>query len=558
MLRWVSWYNMDVVLIVVAFGFGFAASRVHLPPLVGYLVAGFVLHAFGFETTQGIEAIAQIGVYLLLFGIGLKLNVRFLARPAVWGTATISMVAMSILIAGVLLTVGAIGFPLALGLDLGHAAMLGFAFSFSSTVLAVKLLEEKNESGSLAGRAAVGVLIVQDVFAVGFLVFSAHEFPTLWAVPMLMVIVALGPAFGWLVSRSGHGELFILLGFTLAVGIGAGGFELVGMKPELGALLAGIAVSTQPGAGEMADRLLEFKDLFLVGFFLSIGLAGTPPIGAYFVAALMVTLIPLKGAMFFLLFTRFRLRARTALHSSVTLSTYSEFGLIVAGASLATGYLDQEWVSAIAVTVAASFVVASAASSAPFRLHGAHAARLARLERHSLLPDDVIVDTGDARVVVFGMGRVGAGAYDEIAVRSGLAVVGVDRSDRVATFHTDHGRNVVRADALDRDFWERLGLRDDVALIVVATDNHQSNLACIARAKEFLPGARIAAIGRYPDEVHELRGAGVEVARNLYEEAGQGLADDAVTTLQDLGVDVGRTDGADAKDSLEDPQEPPR
>jgi voltage-gated potassium channel Kch len=228
----------------------------------------------------------------------------------------------------------------------------------------------------------------------------------------------------------------------------------------------------------------------------------------------------------------------------------------VASASLATGYLDQEWVSAIAVTVAASFVVASAANSASFRLHGAHAARLARLERHPPLPDDAVADCGDARVVVFGMGRVGTGAYDEIAARRSLAVVGVDRSDRVTAYHTGHGRNVVRADALDRDFWERLGIRDDVELIVVATDNHQSNLACIARAKEFLPGARIAAIGRYPDQVRELRGAGVEVARNLYEEAGQGLADDAVTTLEALGVDVGSTDDAAGEDSLDDPQEP--
>ncbi len=547
---------MDVALIVVAFGCGFAAHRVHLPPLVGYLIAGFVLHAFGFETTSGIETLSQIGVYLLLFGIGLKLNVGFLTRPAVWGTATIHMVATSLLVAGVLLAVGAIGFPLALSLDLGHAAMLGFAFSFSSTVLAVKLLEEKNESGSLAGRAAVGVLIVQDVFAVGFLALSAHEFPTLWAVPMLMVIVALRPAFGWLVSRSGHGELLVLLGFTLAVGIGAGGFELAGMKPELGALLAGIAVSTHPRAGEMADRLLDFKDLFLIGFFLSIGLAGTPPSGAYLVAALMLILVPVKGVMFFLLFTRFRLRARTALHSSVTLSTYSEFGLIVAGASVTAGYLDQEWVSAIAVTVAASFVLASAGNSVRFRLYDAYADRLARLERHPPLPDDTIVDFGYARAVIFGMGRVGAGAYDAIASLRGVAVVGVDRSERVTAYHTGHGRNVVRADALDRDFWERLSLRDDVELIVVATDNHRSNLACVERAREFLPGARIAAIGRYPDEVHELRDAGVDVARNLYEEAGQGLADDAVSSLWGLGVGGVPSVDADESASLEDAQDP--
>ncbi len=542
---------MDVAMIVIAFGFGLAASRLRLPPLVGYLIAGFVLHAFGFETTAGIEALSEIGVYLLLFGIGLKLNVGILARTAVWGTATIHMAVTVVVVAGVLLTIGAIGLPLATGLDLGHAAILGFAFSFSSTVLAVKLLEEMNESGSLAGRTAVGVLIIQDVFAVGFLALSAGELPTVWAIPMILIIVALRPAFGWLVSRSGHGELFVFLGFMLAVGVGAGGFGLVGLKPELGALLAGIAVSTHPRAGEMSDRLLDFKDLLLVGFFLSIGLAGTPPLGAYVIAALMLLLIPLKGGLFFVLFTRFRLRSRTALHSSLTLSSYSEFGLIVASASVTAGYLDQEWISAIAVCVAASFVVASAGNASRFWLYDSYSRQLARMERHPPVDDDAVVDCEYARVVIFGMGRVGAGAYDEIAERWGAAVLGVDRSERAVASHSDHGRKVIRGDALDRDFWERLRFRRDVELIVIATDNHASNLKCVERVKEFLPEARIAAIAKHPDQVVELKDAGVDVARNLYEEAGQALADDAVITVWGLGQDVenpGDADGSEASD----------
>ena len=531
---------MDIALILVAYAFGLLAARVHLPPLVGYLVAGFVLHAFGFEVTAGIETLAEVGVYLLLFTIGLKLKMGFLARPAVWGTASIQMVAMSVLIAVVLLGIGALGLPLASDLDMKHALILGFAFAFSSTVLAVKLLETTNRSGSLAGRAAVGVLIIQDIFAVVFLTFTADTSPTWLAVPMILVIVALRPAFGWLVSRSGHGELLVLLGFVLAVGIGAGGFELVGLKPELGALLAGIAVSTNPRAGEMADRLLDFKDLFLVGFFLSIGLAGTPPIVSYAIAGIMLLVIPIKGVMFFVLFSRFRLRTRTALHSSLTLSTYSEFGLIVASASLAAGYLDREWLSAIAVAVAGSFVLASVGNTARNRVYGAVMDRLVAFERQPPLPEDAVLDCRYARVLVLGMGRVGAGAYDEIVLRRGTVVVGVDRSERTAAFHSALGRNVIRGDALDADFWERLRFREEVELILISTDNHTSNLECVARAKEYLPDTLIGAIARYPDQVVELNDAGVGVARNLYEEAGQGLADDAITTV--WGSDSGTED----------------
>ena len=547
---------MDFALLIVAFGFGFAATRLRLPALVGYLGAGFVLHAVGFETTEAIETISELGVLLLLFGIGLKLKLRTLARPEVWGTTSFHVVVTTTLVAGVILALGALGFPMARDLDIGQAALLGFALSFSSTVFAVKTLEETSESASLSGRIAVGVLIVQDVFAVVFLVLATGELPTLWALPMVLLIVALRPAMGWLLSRSGHGELLILLGFTLALGVGAGGFGLVGLKPELGALVAGIAVSSYPRAGEMADRLLDFKDLFLVGFFLSIGLAGTPPLAAYAVAALTLMFLPVKGALFFLLFTRFRLRARTALHSSLTLSTYSEFGLIVATASLASGYLDQAWVSAIAVVVAASFAVAATANGARDRMYGALSDRLSRLERHPLSPDDAVFDCGYAHVVIFGMGRVGAGAYDEILARSGAAIVGVDRSEEVIATHVSHGRNVIRGDALDRDFWERQRFRDDVELIVVAMDSHRSNLLCVERAKEFLPGAPVAAIATYPDQVLELRNAGVDVARDLYEEAGQGLADDAVTMLWDPPAVTADSNDTDREDQVGTSQEP--
>lgn len=547
---------MDLVLVVVAFTFGFAASRARLPALVGYLAAGFALHAMGFENTEAIEIISELGVYLLLFGIGLKLKIGFLARPEVWGTASIEVAVVTTLLAGVILVVGVVGFPLVSGLDVGQAAALGFAFSFSSTVYAVKILEEKNESGSLSGRVAVGVLIVQDVFAVVFLAFVARESPTIWAIPVILLVLSLRPIFGWLVSRSGHGELLVLLGFTLAVGVGAAGFGLVGLKAELGALIAGIVVSSHPRAGEMADRLLDFKDLFLVGFFLSIGLAGTPPVGAFAVAALMVMLIPVKSALFFLLFTRFRLRSRTALHSSLTLSTYSEFGLIVAAASQASGYLDQAWVSAIAVAVASSFVLAAAANTARYRLYGAVSDRLARLERHPLLPDDAIVDFGYARVIIFGMGRIGTGAYEAIAARRGTVVVGVDRSRDVIEVHDSHGRNVVLGDALDRDFWERLRFREDLELIVVAMDNHPSNVLCVERAKEFLPEVRTAAIARYPDQVLELQDAGVDVARNLYEEAGQGLADDAVAKIWERPTGTPDSDETDEDDQSGQAQDP--
>jgi len=297
--------------------------------------------------------------------------------------------------------------------------------------------------------------------------------------------------------------------------------------------VAGVVISRHRRAGEMADRMLDFKDLFLVGFFLSIGLGGIPPVGALAVAALMLVMLPIKSGLFILLLTRFHLRSRTAIQTSLTLSTYSEFGLIVAVTGQAGGYLEQDWVSTVAVVVAGSFIVAAAVNTARYRLFGRVASTIARLERPPIVPGDEITDIEGARVVVFGMGRVGTGAYDELVERRGEVVVGVERNEDVIAAHASVGRNVTLGYALDREFWEHLKHHDELELLVVAMDNHASNLVCVERANEFLPDVRVAAIARYPDEVAELEEAGVDVARNLYEEAGQGLADDAADIVWD-------------------------
>ena len=522
---------MDVALLITAFLLGFAAKRLGLPPLVGYLAAGFVLHFFGYEVTEAIEVISELGILLLLFGIGLKLRPQTLARSSVWATATVFAAVATGIVGSLLLAIGALGIPLARDLDPGTAALVGFALSFSSTVFAVQALERTDESESLAGRTAVGVLILQDIFAVAFLVVAGGTWPSPWALLVIPAFVLLRPVAGWFLDHSGHGEVLVLLGFTIAVGVGAGVFELLDLKPDLGALVAGILLSGHSRSGEMADRLLSFKDLFLVGFFLSIGLAGAPSAAAWGVGLLFVLLLPAKTFGFLGLFTRFRLRSRTSFHASLTLSTFSEFGLIVGAAALAEGLVDQVWVSTLAVAVAGSFVVAAVADSHRYEFYDRWFGRLKRLERRPTLVEDSILDCGNARVIVFGMGRVGTGAYDEIVERRGAVAVGVERdADRVAMHH-ENGRNVVRGDALDRDYWERVRFHPEVELVIAAMSNHSANLECVHRIRKFLPDARIAAIARYPDQIAELCAAGVTVARNLYEEAGQALADDAATDV---------------------------
>lgn len=522
---------MDIALILVAFACGFVATLIRLPPLVGYLAAGFVLHAFDFEVTPEIETVADVGVLLLLFGIGLKLKLSTLARPVVWAGATVHMALTIAVIGLVVFVLGIAGLPLVSGLSLEQAALVGFAFSFSSTVFAVKALEERNESASLQGKIAIGILVVQDIFAVVFLTLAVDEPPSIWAIPVVVAVVAARPIYGFMLDRTGRGELLMLLGLVLAVGVGAESFSQVGLKPDLGALIIGLVMANHPRASELAGTLLDFKDILLIGFFLTIGLGGAPDMAAIGVACIVVLLLPLKTAAFIIVVAKFGFRVRTSWHTAITLATYSEFGLIVAVIGVERGMLQQEWTSAIAVAIAISFVVAAPLSAARYDVYNRMASRLVTLESSNVQPEDRLIDPEHASIIVFGMGRIGAGAYDELVLRRGEVVLGVDRTESNVEAQAARGRHVVRGDAMDVEFWGKLQLDAKIQLIVLAMSDHRANLEAVSRVRQFLPDARIAATASYADDVRELEEAGVSVARNLYGEAGQGLADDACDLL---------------------------
>ncbi|MEM6645098.1 MAG: cation:proton antiporter, partial [Bacteroidota bacterium] len=359
---------LDAVWIGIAFLLGLAARQVKLPPLVGYLAAGFVLYALNINPGEIINNFADLGVTLLLFTIGLKLRVDTLLRPQVWGVAFTHMGLITLLIGGGLLVLALTSLPLLTGLDLTTALLIGFALSYSSTVFAVKVLEDKGELDSIYGRTAIGILIMQDIVAVVFLAISAGKVPSSWA---LLLFLALVPA-RWLLlrfmDRAGHEELLVLFGLSVALG-GAQVFDMFNIKGDLGALMLGVFLAPHRNASGLAKSLLSFKDLFLVGFFLSIGLRGIPDLEMLFMAALLVAVVPLKGALFFGLLTKFRMRSRTSFLSALSLSNYSEFGLIVAAIGAANGWISEAWLITSAVALALSFVAASPVNTAAHALY---------------------------------------------------------------------------------------------------------------------------------------------------------------------------------------------
>ena len=520
--EWVAIAFGDVAWIAVAFGFGLFARSVGLPPLVGFLAAGFLLNAQGIVSGVMLQKLADLGITLLLFTVGLKLNLRTLLRPQVWAVTSLHTSIVVVAFGLVIYWLALAGAPFISELDFPRALLVAFALSFSSTVFVVKVLEEKGEMKSLHGRIAVGILIVQDLAAVVFLAVSDGRIPTAWAL-VLFVLIPLRPALYYILRRVGHGEMLVLYGFVLALG-SAEFFEFAGFKGDLGALVVGVLMANHPRSQEMAKTMLGFKDLFLLGFFLSIGLSGQPSPDTLLVATLIAPLVIVKSALLFVLLTSFKLRARTALLAALNLTNYSEFGLIVAAVGVTAGWITDRWLIVIAIALSLSFAMAAVLNAIANRLYGRYRTVWRRLQRHERMADDQVLDVGGATIAVIGMGRVGTGAYDEMRQLYGETVVGVDSDPVAVKRHQSGGRNVMFGDPSDADFWDRLAEKHTVQLLMLALPNLRMSRAVLDQLEAAHFAGRVAATARFPDEVEELHQAGAATVFNIYTEAGAGFA----------------------------------
>ena len=512
--------------ICAAFLMGFLARQIGLPPLIGYLVTGFFLFSIGYSAGPIIEELSNAGVTLLLFTIGLKLRIKGLLRNHVWAPATLHMISFTMIF-------GLIVLCLPMGLSVFPALLIGFALSFSSTVFAVKVLEEKGEMLSVYGQTTIGILVIQDLVAVLFMALSAGKWPAFWS-PLL--VVGFIPA-RWLLARIldrvGHQELFILFGLAAALG-SYELFELAGLKGDLGALSMGALLASHRESDGLTKSLLGLKDFFLVGFFISIGLNGLPTAFAVWIAAFLVVLIPLKGVLFFFLFTRLNLRSRTSFLSALALANYSEFGLIVVLLAANNGWVDGSWLLIIALALALSFLAASPLNTISHNLYERWNQFLLRFQRPDRLPEEQIVYIGDATVLLLGMGRVGSGAYD--ALKDHEDVLGIDMNPASVHQHKAQGRNVIKASATDSDFWNRISLSaSKVHLVMLAMPQLEENLFATRQLKQLGYTGKITAIVKFPNEASQLIEAGVDHVFNFYTEAGAGFAADALGKLATPG-----------------------
>lgn len=513
---------MEPLVIALAFVLGLACRAVGFPPLLGYLVAGFLANAQGIGSGEALAPLADAGILLLLFTIGLKLNPRDLKPRYVWGSAILHMAIAIPLTAGVIYLVGMYYAPLSFD-SIAAPWTLAFALSFSSTVLAVKLFEERGETASFYASIAIGILVVQDVMAVIYLVAASGQLPSAWAF-LLLGLPLLLPLFNRLLKHIGHGELLLLSGIVFAFGA-AEVFKSVDLKGGLGALIMGmlLAQASKAKAKEIYEQLLGLKNLLLIGFFLQIGYYGLPKLELVYIAVVLGLLITLRPLIYFALLTAFGLRARTGWLTGLSLYTYSEFGLIVAAIAQEVGVLGEEWLTTLALAMAFSFILAIPINRMAHELYIRYAEQMRRHEKDERLPEEIIGSLGNATIAIMGMGRVGMGAFDALKDAGHSKIIGIEENFLLAQQRTEAGYPCVHGDASDRDFWERTGLANCEMILVCLSNQRESlRVARLAQELEFANTMSVAI--RFPDEAEELEKMGC-LSFYRYQEVGRDFAD---------------------------------
>jgi len=548
--------------VVAAIG-GFLARRVRLPPIVGYLLAGVAVGPF----TPGIVAdsalagqLAEIGVILLMFGVGLHfsikdlLAVRRIALPGAMGQIVVA-------------TMIGVGLAHLWGWDLGAGIVFGLALSCASTVVLLRALEDRNALDTVNGHIAVGWLVVEDLVMVLALVllpaFAASPGAgsgglaarladgnvtlilalTLakLAIFLILVVVVGTRAVPWLlerVARAGSRELFTLTVLALALGIAYGSAELFGVSFALGAFLAGVVLSESDFSHQAAADSLPLKDAFAVLFFVSVGMLFDPsilvrePLRVLIVVAVIVLG---KSLVAFAIVIASGYPARTALTVSAGLAQIGEFSFILSGLGLAMGLLPPAGADlilagallSIAVNPLVFITVEPVAAWLQQRAGLAPAFGRAGGSLAVLAPSD---DAGPQdHAIVIGYGRVG-GVIGEALKAEGLPLVVIEENRRRVEALRKRGFAAVYGDATAAGVLEAAGI-GRARLLIVAAPRGFLTQRIIELARQSNSRIRIAIRTHSVDELAHFERMGVDAAIMGETELAFGLLDYALRSL---------------------------
>lgn len=555
-------HNIDLILtltggLTAALVLGFITNKLRLSSIVGYLLAGILVGPFtpGFEADQDIaKQCAEIGVILLMFGVGLHFHLKDLLavrRIAVPGAL------VQITVATVLGAVVARMF----GWSWTGGIVYGMAISVASTVVLTRVLADNRALHTPSGHIAIGWLIVEDLFTILVLVLlpaiygtqSASETGGSAWMTLGLALLKLGAlvvftlvvgqrVIPWLlgyVASTKSRELFTLAVLVIALGIAVGSAKFFGASMELGAFLAGMVVGQSEFSARAAGDALPMRDAFAVLFFVSVGMLFDPSTlqesWPLMLATLGVVIVgkPL-AALGVVLFFRKPLRA--ALSISVALSQIGEFSFILAALAISLKVLPDEATNALVfasvISITLNPLLYKAINPSVRWLEKRGWVKLAATETAEALN----LDDATHRVVMVGYGPVGR-TLSRILRNNGIEVVVIEMNIDTVRQLRSEGRLVVHGDASRRDILEHAGLESAEGLIITARGVETKEIALTAR--ELNPDVRILVRATYLAEVQELRALGVNAVFSSEGEIALSMTD---YLLEELGASAEQID----------------
>jgi CPA2 family monovalent cation:H+ antiporter-2 len=541
-------HNIDLILtltggLTAALIFGFITQRLKLSPIVGYLLAGIMVGPFtpGFVANHEIAMqAAEIGVILLMFGVGLHFHLKdLLAVRKVAIPGAVVQIAVATVLGAVMMRM--------FGWSWSAGIVFGMAISVASTVVLTRVLADNNELHTPVGHIAIGWLIVEDLFTVIVLVLLPAVFGEVpegtvggvWGLLGIAVLKLVGlvafafvvggkviPLFLGYVARTGSRELFTLTVLVLALGIAVGSAKFFGASMALGAFLAGMIVGQSEYSARAASDALPMRDAFAVLFFVSVGMLFEPSAlkdgWPLMLATLGIILIgkPLAAVVVVLVLKR---PLRAALSVAVALSQIGEFSFILAALGTTLKILPPEATNALVVGSLVSITLNPLLYPLidPF---------IRWLEKRQWLKPPVIspessmvkANTGANRVVVIGYGPVGR-TVSRILNDNKIEVVVIDMNIDTVQQLLAEGKQAIFGDASQREILYHAGIEHARGLIISTSSAPAKEV--VEAARELNPKVRILTRAAYLKEAEALRQSGADAVFSSEGEIALSMAD---------------------------------
>ncbi|MEW8691409.1 MAG: cation:proton antiporter family protein [Candidatus Thiodiazotropha endolucinida] len=522
------------VLLLVTAVIGVIGVRLRQPLIVAFIVVGILVgpSVLGWVSANDqVDLLAKLGIALLLFVVGLKLDLHIIR--------TMGPVALATGLGQVFFT-SIVGYIIAfsLGMTPVMALYVAVALTFSSTIIIVKLLSDKREVDALHGRIAIGFLIVQDIVVVlvmiGLTALSETRDATglgREAIGVLfkggLFIAAIGLLMRYVLTPLLHqlarsAELLVLFAIAWAVTLGAVGVHL-GFSKEVGAFLAGVSLASTPYREAIGARLVSLRDFLLLFFFIDLG-AGLElqTLGTQVVPAILLSLFVLFGnpLIVMIILGVMGYRKRTGFLAGLTVAQISEFSLIMGALGLSLGHIDTDTIGLITLVGLITISISTYMILYSHPLYERLSPWLDVFERkhaHQEECRDPVTKESTVDVILFGLGRFGSGIAQELLQR-GHQVLGVDFDPELVRRQEERSYAVRYGDAEDPEFLSSLPL-EQASWVLSSVREMPINLGLLHGLHEYDYKGRVAVTAHTAPDAEHLKKAGADLVLIPYTDA---------------------------------------